>query len=164
MKDKAVQQAESGKNASGTRTSPREDHGATSGPKQLVQGEINITSTPEQGASIAVVTDTSQDSWGNFVVHFQDQMQRYRNLVRDLSEGDCNEDDVQKFEGEVRSLGSRLVSVWQESNAKDIVKSRAKQLLSYVAAYCETHDRPQMNGEFLVLLAQCVEGALFFES
>ena len=91
-------------------------------------------------------------------------MQRYRNLVRDLSEGDCNEDDVQKFEGEVRGLGSRLVSVWQESNAKDIVKSRAKQLLSYVAAYCETHDRPQMNGEFLVLLAQCVEGALFFES
>ena len=166
IKDKAVDKAESGGNSVATRTTPRDDHGSIASPKTPSQPQFDVMDSEAEGllttrqaaAPIGVVTDTSHDSWEDFVVRFQDKMQRYRNLVRDLREGDCTEDDVQNFEGEVRSLGSRLVSVWKDSSAKDLVKSRAKQLLSYVATYCETHDRPQMNSEFVVLLAQCVEG------
>ena len=166
IKDKAVDEAESGGNSIGTRSTPREDHGASASPKRLSQAEVDVQESEAEdestkrgdAATVGVVTDMSHDSWEDFVVHFQDQMQRYRNLVRDLSEGDCTEDNVHNFEGEVRCLGSQLVSVWNACSTKDIVKSRDKQLLSYVAAYCETHNRPQMNGEFLVFLAHCVEG------
>ena len=165
INDKGIDQAESGGKSIATTTTPRDDHGGSASPKILSQPHFDgegskaeeQSTTREAPATIGVVTDTSHDSWEEFVILFQDKMQRYRNLVRDLSEGDCTEDDVQNCEGEVRSLGSRLVSVWKDCSAKDLVKSRARQLLSYVAAYCETHDRPEMNAEFVVLLAHCVD-------
>jgi len=85
-------------------------------------------------------------------------MQAYRKLVRLFSDGDCDVKDIDEVEERVRDLGDRLVSKWKDRKSDEVVKARAIQLLRYVATYCETHHRAQVQQEFLVFIANCVEG------
>ena len=112
-------------------------------------------STPPQTPKISEV---SMDSWEEFVLKFQDQMQVYRKLVRDFNDGDCDNKEVEDFESVILGLGKHLVKTWKGPTLDEMVKIRAKQLLNYVAAYCETHKRLQVHEQVLAFLAECVEG------
>jgi len=81
--------------------------------------------------------------------------------VRLFLDGDCNVKDIDEVEERVRDLGDRLVSKWKDRKSDDVVKARAIQLLRYVATYCETHHRAQIQQEFLVFIANCVEGMYY---
>ena len=105
-------------------------------------------------------SNVSMDSWEDFVLKFQDQMQVYRNLVRDYNEDDCDIEKLDEIEAVVVSLGLHLVKTWKGPIFDELVKIRAKQLLNYVAAYCESHKRPQVRERFLAFLAECVEGTI----
>jgi len=114
-------------------------------------------STPPQTPQIS---DVTMDSWEEFVLKFQDQMQVYRKLVRDFNDGDCDNKEVEDFETVILSLGQHLVQTWKVPTLDAMVKIRAKQLLNYVAAYCETHKRAQVQERVLAFLAECVEGGI----
>ena len=113
------------------------------------------TTTPTE-----VATDKARDSWESFVVEFQESMQVYREKVRKFKDdGEQQYDvDVWAYERHVRELGLRLVRTWRSQASEDDVKVRAKQLLNYVAAYCESTGRITLRDEFLLFIAQCVEG------
>ena len=104
---------------------------------------------------------SSNDSWEDFVFSFQEEMQTYRRHVRLLSDGECDVKDVDEIEVRVRDLGGRLVCKWKDRKTDEVVKARAIQLLRYVATYCETHHRVQVQETFLVFIANCVEGTYY---
>ena len=104
---------------------------------------------------------SSKDSWEDFVFSFQEEMQTYRRLVRLFSDGDCDVKEINEIEVRVQKLGDRLVCKWKDPKTDEVVKARAIQLLRYVATYCETHHRAQVQEAFLMFVANCIEGKYY---